>query len=219
LAWLVALALAFGACAAPGVKLASRPDARREPLNSERIEQRFGSYGVEVLESDARLRVSSLYSLEGGRRVCRTLAVVVFPAVVDPAVAAEHRRILAGASIGVVFAESGWAIDKRQRLLGEVAGPGPEDRLRGLMGVADSRRLAVDVYAFTASRSGRTVAYATIAEVYHPDYLGLADLRALYGHHVPASAAGDPGLQAILGLVAQAMRGPSTRADGQSSPR
>jgi hypothetical protein len=207
LALLLALALALGACAAPGPRPASGAASQREPLNSERIAQRFGSYGVEILESDARLRISSLYSLEQGRRVCRTLAVVVFPAVIDPAVAAEHRQILDGGSIGAVFAERGWAITKRQRLLGEVAAPGPEDRLSGLMGVSDSGPLAVDVYAFTVSRHGRSVDYATIAEVYHPDYLRLADLRALYGRDVPTSAAGDAELLAILDLVARAVRG------------
>ena len=209
LALLLAFVLALGACTAPSVRVASGDGLQRELLNSERIARRFGSYGVEILESDARLRISSLFSVEQGRRVCRTLAVVVFPAVLDPAVAAEHRQILDGGSIGAVFAEGGWAITKRQRLLGEVAGPGPADRLRDLMGVSDSGRLAVDVYSFVVTRHGRSVDYATIAEVYHPEYLRFADLRALYGRGIPSSAAGDPELLAILDLVATAVRGPS----------
>jgi hypothetical protein len=209
LAPLLAFALALGACTAPGIGLTPGAGSRRELLNSERIAQRFGSYGVEVLESDARLRVSSLYSVEQGGRVCRTLAVVVFPAVLDPAVAAEHRQILDGGSIGAVFAERGWAITKRPRLLAEVPGPAPADRLGRLMGVSDSGPLALAVYAFAVSRHGRSVDYATIAEVYHPDYLRLADLRALYGRDVPGSA-GDPELLAILDLVAMAVRGPSS---------
>lgn len=218
LAPLLAFALALGACIASGAGLAPGADPQREPLNSERIAQRFGSYGVEILESDARLRVSSLYSLEQGGRVCRTLAVVVFPAVLDPGVAAEHRRILDGGSIGAVFAEGGWAITKRQRLLGEVPGPAPADRLSRLMAVSDPGRLALDVYSLVVSRYGRSVDYATIAEVYHPDYLRLADLRALYGRDVPSSAAGDPELLAILDLVAMAVRGPSALAGSGSNP-
>lgn len=54
----------------------------REPvsalLNSERIAQRYGSYGIEVLASDCGLRVSDLYSGEQTDRVTRTLAVVRF---------------------------------------------------------------------------------------------------------------------------------------------
>jgi hypothetical protein len=203
---LLAAVFALGACAGPLPAPVSGP--QRALLNSERIAQRFGSYGVEVLESDARLRVSNLYSDEPEGRVCRTLAVVVFPATIDPAVAAEHRRIVDGGSIGAVFAERGWAIRKRHRLLGEVPGPAPADRLRRLMGLAGTAPLAVDVYSFVVSRHGHHVDYATIAEVYHPDYLRLADLRALYGDEIPASAAGDPELLAILELVAKAVRGP-----------
>jgi hypothetical protein len=214
LAPLLALALALGSCTASGAGPATGADSQRELLNSERIARRFGSYGVEILESDARLRVSSLYSVEEGGRVCRTLAVVVFPALLDPAVAAEHRRILDGGSIGTVFAEAGWAITKRQRLVGEVPAPAPTDRLGRLMGVSDPGRLALDVYSFVVTRHGRSVDYATIAEVYHPDYLRLADLRALYGRDVPTSAAGEPELLAILDLVRLAVRGPSNRAPG-----
>ncbi len=83
----------------------ARPSAvaLRPLLNSERIERVFGSYGLEVLESDGQIRLSSLYSLEGRRRVCRTFAMVLFPAEIDPRIAAEQAEIAAGGSIGAVF--------------------------------------------------------------------------------------------------------------------
>jgi len=47
-------------------------------LNSERIEQRFGSCSIAILPSEAGIRRSSVYSLHGQERVCRTYAVVRF---------------------------------------------------------------------------------------------------------------------------------------------
>jgi hypothetical protein len=46
---------------------------------------------------------------------------------------------------------------------------------------------------------------------------GVPHLRALYGDEVPASAAGDRELLAILELVAEAVRGPSSRGRGLSA--
>ena len=49
-----------------------------ERLNSERIAERFGSYGIEVISSGPGLRRSNLYSSEDEVRTCRTYAVVRF---------------------------------------------------------------------------------------------------------------------------------------------
>ena len=81
-------------------------------LNSERIEQRFGDFGIEVLEADSQTRISNLYSMDSAGATMRTLAIVNFIAATDPHLAAEHRRIIAGESIGAVFQESGWHIEK-----------------------------------------------------------------------------------------------------------
>ena len=35
----------------------------RPLLNSERIKQKFGSYGINILDANAELRVSNLYSI------------------------------------------------------------------------------------------------------------------------------------------------------------
>lgn len=180
-------------------------------LNSERIALQFGSYGVEVLESGARTRVSSLYSVDGDRRVCRTLAVVVFAADLDPRLAVEHEEILAGGSIGAVLKEAGWTVGKRPRLLGELAPPATSARLFALMDLAasaPSAPLAIVVYEMVLTRSGVAIDYATIAEVYHPGYLELVDLHGLYGRDVPGSVASDHELAAVLDLVEQVVRAP-----------
>jgi hypothetical protein len=150
----------------------------REPLNSERIEQKFGSYGVAVLENGAETRVASLFSTDGNVRTCRTFAVSRYPAKVDAAFAVEHAEIVAGGSIGAVFAAHGWTVRKTHLYFGEAqAWPA----LAGLMHVAPATTLAEDIYVLEIVKGAAVFEYATIAEIHHPDYLRSADLPALYG--------------------------------------
>ncbi len=150
----------------------------RELLNSERIQQAFGSYGVEVLTSGARTRITNLYSVDAGTKTCRTFAVVRFPAVIDAAVATEHATITNGGSIGAVFAANGWRVLKTHLAFRELdATP----RLASLMHVAVGTRLAEHVYVLDVVRDGRTVEYAALIEIHHPEYLRRADLERIYG--------------------------------------
>ena len=71
--------------------------------NSERIRLKFGSYGIEVLESGQGIRVSNLYSIKDGVRTNRTFAVVAYPDVIEPEFSEEHDAIINGQSIGNVF--------------------------------------------------------------------------------------------------------------------
>jgi hypothetical protein len=170
--------------------------SKRELLNSERIAQRFGSYGIEVIESDGRVRVSNLFSEEDGKRTCRTFAVVRYPDRADPAFAAEHDEIVRGGSIGAVFAAHGWKVGKTHLRFFEIdASP----RVAGLMRVAAGTRLAAHAYVLDVSKGGRTIEYALLVEIHHPDYLPLADLRAIYG---TADATGrETSLEALLATV------------------
>lgn len=154
----------------------------REPLNSERIQQTFGSYGVEVLASGDRTRITNLYSVEGGARICRTFAVVRYPAVVDPAVAAEHATIVGGGSIGAVFAANGWRVLKTHLAFTELAAT---PRLANLMHVPPGTRLAEHAYVLDVAKDGKRVEYAALIEIHHPDYLRRTDLERIYG---PADA-------------------------------
>lgn len=175
--------------------------ADRELLNSERIESRFGSYGVEVLESGPRLRVSNLFSGSGRTRVCRTFAVVRYPAEIDPRLARAHQTILDGGSIGAVLAARGWRVDKTHLHYGELDST---PRSRQLMGGLARGPLAVHVYVLTAVRDDVRIPYATLAEVHHPEYLRLEDLPALYGE--PEAGADAPTVAAMTALAAEKLR-------------
>jgi hypothetical protein len=171
---------------------------RRELLNSERIAQRFGSYAITVLESDGHVRVSSLYSEVPGGRICRTFAVVKYPDHVDSAFATEHDEIVRGGSIGAVFASHGWKVGKTNlRFLEIDATP----RVAELMHVAAGTRLAAHAYVLDVTKDGRSIEYALLVEIHHPEYLKLADLSAIYGS---ASAAGrERSLDALLATAGQ----------------
>ena len=189
---LFTLTLTTGVAAQPKVEpgVEGRPGSAL--LNSERIEQRFGSYGIEVLESGAEYRVSNLYSGTGAQRICRTFAVVRYPPRVDPAFAAEHAAILAGGSIGAVFARAGWRVEKRHLSFGTLAATG---RVASLMHIAVDTPLAVHVYVLEIVKGQRRFQYAAIVEIHHPDYLRVADLRTIYG---PPNSSGE---EALLGTM------------------
>ena len=159
-------------------------------LNSERIEQRFGSYGVDVLEQSSSLRRSNLYSLEGGERICRTYAVVQFQDL--PAeIAATQAKVLAGQSIGASFKNvSPLASDDPLVYVGAVFVDSDDHGILRMMHLARPQVLAMHVYRLDLHKSGREIHYATIIEVHHPGYLDLDALHRIYG--APATGASDP---------------------------
>jgi hypothetical protein len=172
------------------------------PLNSERIEQRFGSYGIEVLQSSGVLRISDLYSGSGDSRVTRTFAVVRYPDAVPPALAEAHREILAGGSIGAVLAARGWRVDKYNRAFDEVhASAG----LRRMMRLQGAEELALHIYVLQAAQGDVAFDYALIAEVHHPDYLSLRDVRRIYGPVPPLDATQQASLTQMRAAVALAV--------------
>lgn len=188
-----------GAQAVPSAALSSgtQPQAGRPLLNSEQIAQRFGSYGIEVISSDPHVRVSNLYSEDGGTRTCRTFAVVVYPAAIDSAIAAEHDEIARGGSIGAVFAAHGWQVVKTNLRYFEVDAP---ERVAGLMRITAGTPLAAHAYELDVAQAGRSIEYALLVEIHHPDYLHVADLRSIYG------AADDSGRErALADLITTAL--------------
>jgi hypothetical protein len=150
----------------------------RELLNSERIAARFGHYAVEVLEQDAEVRVSNLYSAESNARTCRTFAIVRFATTIDPAIRAEHAEIVAGGSIGAVFAAAGWEVRKTHLSYGQQAATA---LLASLMRIDPGTPLAEHAYVLDVVKAGRAIEYAALLEIHHPDYLGLDDLTEIYG--------------------------------------
>ena len=149
-------------------------------LNSERIEKRFGSYGIDVLASEAGLRRSSLFSLDGDTATCRTYAVVEFVEQPDDRYDDAHARILAGDSIGATFKESGWNIQKHTLYIGTIRLPDRSTEIGELMRLTGAHDLAVHVYQLVLVRDGAALEYATIMEVHHPEYLKVTELRDLF---------------------------------------
>lgn len=151
-----------------------------EHLNSERIEDQFGSYGIEVLSSEPGLRRSALYSNESGSHTCRTYAVVRFVEKPDAIIGSEHAQILAGNSIGAIFKANGWAIHKETLHIGAVGVDIDDNHLASLMRLVQAREVAVHVYRLLLQKAGQAIDYATIIELHHPDYLRELDLRDMY---------------------------------------
>lgn len=166
---LVVLAAALSTCA-----------IEPEQLNSERIRERFGSYGIEVISSQSGMRRSILFSVEGQVRTCRTYALVRFSRQPDAIVRAEHEQVVAGHSIGEIFKASGWEIRKESLYVGEVGLDSPQHPVAALMRLQSAQHVAVHVYRLSLRKNGQTIEYATITELHHPAYLALSELRNLY---------------------------------------
>lgn len=181
-------------------------ETQRPLLNSERIRQQFGSYGIEVLQQDDRLRVSDLYSVEAGARITRTLAVVFFPETIPAPLRAEHDAIKSGQSIGEEFRNNGWKVQKQNLYVGELAASPEFADVYTAMGEITAVDLAVHIYRLSVSKDSNRYPYATIAEIHHPDYLDLIELRAIYsaGSTVPALTQDD--VDEVLDAVVEVMR-------------
>ena len=160
-------------------------------LNSERIEKRFGSYGIAVLASEAGLRRSSLYSLEDRTPTCRTYAVVKFADQLDDRYREEHAKVLAGNSIGAIFRSHGWDVHKQTMHIGRLALPQYDTAIGELMRRDGAENLALHVYQLLLVRNERVFEYATIVETHHPDYLSDSDLHGLYEYDVTTGLAPD----------------------------
>jgi hypothetical protein len=151
-----------------------------ELLNSERIEQRFGNYGIEVLEQDSDVRRSNLYSTDNGVRTCRTYAVVRF---IDPdlaEIAVAHRAVLDGQTIGTTFKDAGWHISKKTSYVGAVQVDDRQHVIIELMRLDPPVNAGVHAYQLMLGKGSRSIHYATIVELHHPSYLTQMELMELY---------------------------------------
>lgn len=150
-------------------------------LNSDRIERAFGNYGVEILRADETHRITSLHSSDDTGRTTRTYAVVRYRGTPNSLLATEHARILEGDSIGATFRDAGWEIDKQHIFIGEFEVPKTYTGIANLMRISLPESLATHVYLFNVRKDERTLQYATITEVHHPDYLDATALEGIYG--------------------------------------
>lgn len=167
----------------PSVVLATALSAcslQPELLNSERIEQRFGNYGIEVLEQEANIRRSNLYSTKNGLRTSRTYAVVQFIEPDMAEIAPAHQAVLGGQSIGTTFKDAGWQISKKTSYIGSIDISNPQHAVVRLMRLDLPASTAVHAYQLMLEKGPRSIHYATIVESHHPAYLAEAELLELY---------------------------------------
>ncbi len=156
------------------------PESLRPLLNSQRIERIFGNYQIEVLKNGEQLRVSDLHTLADGVRTTRTLALVTYDEKIDQELTDEHRMIVRGRSIGEVFLEHAWVVEKENRYFGEIEVNQDYAATYSKMGDIPATNLAVHIYELFVRKGDLRVHYANIAEVHHPDYLDAAELHAIY---------------------------------------
>ena len=135
-----------------------------ERLNSERIAECFGSYGIDVVSSEPGLRRSNLYSDENGVYTCRTYQ-----------------------SIGAIFKASGWEIFKETLHIGTARIDDATHPVATLMHLQNGADVAMHVYHLMLKKHDRAIDYATLIELHHPDYLNHADLLNLYTVDAQAS--------------------------------
>ena len=174
--------------------------------NSDRIRLKFGNYGIEVVENGLRIRVSNLYSKLAGVKTNRTFAVVMYPAVIEAAFKEEHDAILNGQSIGIVFKEHGWLIDKRHQYIGELEPLADFSGVNSVFGDIGSVNPVIHVYSLFIKKDNAVFHYASIAEVHHPDYLDLDKLNTIYGSKFDSSLAKDQDTIDFLKIVASKMQ-------------
>ena len=181
---------------APGAKSQSRP-----LRNSDRIQIKYGSYGIDILKNDDKLRVSNLYSTENGVKTNRTFAVVAFPRLIEAAFKSEHQAIINGQSIGVVFEQNGWEIQKHHLYFGEIEMPPEHYGEHSLFSDIGTGHPAIHVYSLVVAKDDAEFEYAAIAEVHHPDFLQLEDLQAIYGQGNNSNLAPDASVLNFLEIV------------------
>jgi hypothetical protein len=149
-----------------------------QTLNSERIRMKFGTYGVKVLYADSLCRISSLFSIESGEPLTRTLAVTSFRVDIDSLLWPLHQKIIAGGSIGEVFKAAGWTVEKSAHVIGSTDSiftaqffPWQDTEL--LYG-------CYHLYQFWGRKETLRLPYAEILELHHPDFLTLEELRKIF---------------------------------------
>ncbi len=164
------------------------------PLNSERIHDRFGSYGVRLLKQAAPWRVSCLFSREATGEICRTLAVVRFAEYVPDALQAPLQQVREGASLGATLADAGFAISKANVsfavLTRETTAYETVLKLFNLPDPSVRPALATHMYDLQATRDGTRVPVARLLEVHHPAYLRPGEPERIYAG-LPRSVGAD----------------------------
>ena len=188
---------------------------RPSQLNSERIRAQFGSYGIDILQQDMQTRVSSLYSMDQGQKITRTLAVVMYADEIPSPILAEHQIIAGGGSIGEVFKANGWSVEKKSRYFGALPASPDYAEIYALMGGIQPMELATHVYELSVCKAGRCLVYATIAEVHHPDYFDQALLEETWNAGNILPEPGQTEARDLMNAVQQQLIGMARQHSGR----
>ena len=153
----------------------------KNKLNSERIQDIFGIYAVELLPINSKnfpdARISNLHSLDKGRKITRTLAIVDFFGDLPQELQECHKKIVAGGSIGSTLKGCGFKIAKAPVYFGE---HNTESSIYPFMNIKESL-LPLHIYELRVEKDSlSSTKYCTIIELHHPDYLDFAWLKLLY---------------------------------------
>ena len=174
--------------------------------NSDRIRLKFGNYGIEIVENGLRIRVSNLFSTTAGHQTNRTFAVVMYPAVIEPAFQKEHEAIINGQSIGIVFKDNGWMIEKRHQYIGQLETLTDFSDVHALFGDIGEVQPVIHVYSLIVKKGQDEFHYASIAEVHHPEYLDMDELKAICGSEFESALVKDQDTIDFLKIVESKMR-------------
>jgi hypothetical protein len=181
-------------------------EALRPLLNSQRIERIFGSYEIDVVKNGPELRVSDLHSIDNGEATTRTLALVTYDEQIDQELTDEHRMIVRGSSIGEVFLDFAWVVEKENRYFGEIEASQEYAATYKRMGDIDPTNLTVHIYELFVRKGDLRLHYADIAEVHHPDYFDLQDLREIYAEIFDENREADEKIEQTLDLLKEEMK-------------
>lgn len=174
--------------------------------NSDRIRLQFGNYGIDVIENGLRIRVSNLFSMDADVKTNRTFAVVMYPDVIEAAFKKEHEAIIKGQSIGIVFKENGWSIEKHHQYFGELDPSAGFSAIDSVFGDIGEIKPVIHVYSLHIKKDKSEFHYASIAEVHHPGYLGMEELHAIYGSEFDGHLVKDQDTTGFLKIVASKMQ-------------
>ena len=149
-------------------------------LNSERIQMKFGSYGLDILYSDHDTRVSYLYSFDSSnhkKKIYQTFAIVKFhESEIDQE---TQKRIDNGASIGATLKEKGWSINKINLDVTRI--DSDEYPLFETPETSESLgSLAAHFYKLEIKKEDKLFDYAEILEIHNPDYLNYNELIKIF---------------------------------------
>ena len=163
-------------------------------LNSEMIEKKFGSYGLDVIENNNEHRISFLFSNKANyiplieknavkndsiyKKNYHTLALVSF--IDSKQILDAHEEITKGGSIGATLKKYGWNVHKDNLFVFKLHKQVLTITQKWLNN-SSTEYISVHVYNLSAKKENQIIKYAEIIELHHPDYLSLHELEVIYG--------------------------------------